>query len=352
MGLSVAHQLAEKGANIIIVARDADRLRESIIHISVLATLISFTAISNISSIITRTKTHAIQRSAISPQTQRFHHISADLINAAESTRVIAEATAWNGDAPPDIIWCCAGSAHPTLFIDTPLEQLQHMMDSNYFTSAYMAHAALTTWLQPKDSSSNIESVHAKGTTKHPIPPPSPPRHLIFTASFVSFYSFTGFAPYTPSKVALRSLCDTISQEMNLYAGANPSEPRVRVHTVFPATMPTESLEAENRVKTDVTRMLEEGDTVLTPYQVAQRSIAGLERGEELVTTTFLMRLVMTGVLGGSMRGGCVKGFVDTLLSWVVVLVMVFVRRDMDGKVRGWGRKHGTSGMKTAQSVS
>ena len=101
-------------------------------------------------------------------------------------------------------------------------------------------------------------------------------------------------------------------------------------------------------MKADLTRMLEEGDKGQTAEEVAQQSIAGLERGEELVVTTLLTRLVMTGMLGGSARGGVVKGFVDTLLSWVMVVVMVFVRWDMDVKVRKWGREHGGSGMKRA----
>ena len=78
--------------------------------------------------------------------------------------------------------------------------------------------------------------------------------------------------------------------------------------------MPTASLEAENSVKTDVTYLLEDGDDVQAPEEVARRSIRGLERGEELVPTTFLIRLVGTGVLGGSARGGFWKGLVDTVL--------------------------------------
>ena len=35
MGLSVGRQLAEKGASVIIVARDVDKLRESIAYIAV-----------------------------------------------------------------------------------------------------------------------------------------------------------------------------------------------------------------------------------------------------------------------------------------------------------------------------
>lgn len=262
---------------------------------------------------------------------------------------------------PPDVVWCCVGSCHPTLFIDTPLDQFQRMMDSNYFASVYMAHAALNAWLRPPAPPSSASTLpkesetlagageNSSNTTITTITKqsrPLPARHLIFTASFVSFYTFIGWSPYSPAKAALRSLSDALSQEMNLYAAAHPSAPCVRLHTVFPATMPTAGLEAENHVKTDVTRALEEGDTVLAPAEVARRSIAGLERGEELVATSFLIRLVMTGVLGGSTRGGLVKGFVDTVLSWVVVVVMVFVRGDMDRKVRRWGREHGASGMK------
>jgi 3-dehydrosphinganine reductase len=254
---------------------------------------------------------------------------------ATECARIIAEVTAWNDDSPPDIVWCCSGSAHPTLFVDTPIEQLQTMMDSNYFSSAYMAHATLNAWLRPA-----IDGVVKKTSESKSLAS----RHIIFTGSFVSLYSFAGFTPYSPSKAAIRSLSDSLSQEMNLYAGAHPDEPRVRIHTVFPATMPTKSLDDENRVKTDVTKALEEGDQILSPDECARRAIAGLERGEELVATSTIIRLVMTTVMGGAIRGGFWTGLVNTILSWIVMVVMVFIRWDMDVKVRNWGKKHGASG--------
>lgn len=209
-------------------------------------------------------------------------------------------------------------------------------MDSNYFTAAYMAHPTLEAWLRPKD-----KTAAASSTTP-------PPRHLIFTGSFLSFYTFTGYAPYSPAKAALRSLSDSLSQEMNLFLATQKASktPPVRIHTVFPATIFTESYEEENKVKTDVTKMLEEGDPGQTPDECARVSIEGLERGEELVTTTFLTRLVMTATLGGSVRGGVLKGLLDTVLSWIVVIVMLFVRADMDSKVRKWGATHGSTGMK------
>lgn len=281
------------------------------------------------------------------------------MTSAAECARVVAEAVEWNHGSPPDIVWCCSGSAHPSLFVDTPLPQFQTMMDSNYFSCVYMAHAVLSVWLKNTSSLSSSSSSPAKtaaiddGTeekqhdsaaSEAEAKPPA--RHLIFTGSFVSFYSFTGFAPYAPSKAAVRSLADSLSQEMNLYATALPHEPRVRVHAVFPATMPTQSLDDENAVKTDVTKALEEGDQILDPAECARRAIAGLERGLELVPTSAIIRLVMTSVLGGTIRGGFWRGCVDTVLGWLTMVVMVFIRWEMDVKVARWGRENGVSGMK------
>ncbi|KAF3064794.1 3-ketodihydrosphingosine reductase tsc10 [Daldinia childiae] len=246
MGLAAGRQLAEKGANVVIVARDQEKLLQSLEY---------------------------IQQGAVNPQTQRFLQISADLTTPSESVRIIDQVQSWNSGNPPDIVWCCAGSSYPTLFIDTPISEFQTQMDSNYFTSLYMAHAILTCWL--KTSRKAIDDVRTSNT--------APARHLIFTASFVAFYSFAGYSPYSPSKAALRALSDNLSQEMNLYAAAHPNDPPVRLHTVFPATIYTESYEAENRIKSDLTKMLEEGDEGQTPEVVAARSIKGLEICWEVV---------------------------------------------------------------------
>ncbi|KAI1659828.1 NAD(P)-binding protein [Daldinia decipiens] len=318
LGLNAARQLAEKGANVIIVARNEAKLQEGVAYIS---------------------------KGARSPETQRFHYISADVTTSAECARVVTEAIAWNHGLPPDVVWCCSGSAHATLYIDTPPEQFQTMMDSNYFSCAYMAHAVLNAWLRSNPDATNSER-HAESTSQPETKTVSlPARHLIFTGSFVSFYSFAGFTPYSPSKAAIRALSDSLSQEMNLYAAAHPNIPRVRVHTVFPATMPTQGLEEENSIKTDLTKSLEEGDQILEPEEVARRAIRGLENGEDLVPTSTIIRLVMTSVLGGSTRGGFWKGLINTLLGWVVLVVMVFIRWEMDTKVTKWGKEHGSSGM-------
>lgn len=224
-------------------------------------------------------------------------------------------------------------------------------MNNNYFTSLYIAHAVLRCWFKQSSSGSKGDTApqHSKSSNARVVAPP-PARHLIFTASFLAFYSFAGYTAYSPCKAALRSLSDTLSQEVNLYnasaAATQSGEPPVRLHTGFPATIFTESYEAETRIKSDLTKMLEEGDEGQTPQVVARKSIRALEGGQELVTTDILTALVKRGALGGSVRGGFLRVVGDWLLACLMGLVMVFVRDDMDRKVRAWGRKHGTSGMK------
>ena len=272
--------------------------------------------------------TLGLKEGAMFPEKQKFHYISADLTFTSKAERVISEATTFNGNAPPHIVWCCAGSSYPTLFVDTPIAQLRKQMDSNYFSSAYVAHATLQAWLKPGCNSTSPESCS--------------PHHLIFTASLLSFFTLAGYTSDSPTKAALRSLSDTLSQEMNLYA--SPLRPPIRLHTIFPGAMFTRSYEAENLVKSDLTKELEEDEKGQTADEVAKRSIGGLERGEELVATTWMTRMLMTSSLGGSVRSGL--GLLDTVLSWVMSLVMVFVRRKMDYKVREWRKEHGQSGMR------
>ncbi|KAL1852347.1 hypothetical protein Daus18300_012242 [Diaporthe australafricana] len=344
-GLEAGRQLAEKGASVVIVARDEQRLREGVEYMRA-------------------------GLNASSSEHQRFHHISADLTSPAEAARVVAEATAWNDGAPPDVVWCTAGVSHPSLFVDTEVDKFRDMMDGNYFSSVYMAHAILRAWLRPEKGA--IDEYHddddedevKKGSETPPSSSSSPPsrpaavaaaatahkptpRHLIFTASFLAFYPVAGYAPYNPSKAALRSMSDTLSQEMELYAAAHPGRAPVKVHTVFPATILTESYEAENRIKPDVTKMLEGPDGGQTPAEVARAAIAGLEAGHEIITTELMTRFVSCGMLGTSVRGGFWKGLVDYLMGCVGLFALVIVRWTMDNQVRQWGRLHGDSGMKS-----
>ncbi|KAK3333909.1 hypothetical protein B0T19DRAFT_440624 [Cercophora scortea] len=292
MGRSAAIQLAAKGANVIIVSRNVGRLEETLAE---------------------------VRAAAKSPSTQRFHYISADVAEPDYAAAVIAEAIAWNGGAAPDIVWCVAGMSTPMLWAeDGSVAAARRNMDVNFFGAADMSAAILREWLAPENASKS---------------PYAEPKHLIFTASVLALFAIVGYAPYTPSKWAIRGLADTLAMELNLY----PNHP-VRVHVVYPATIVSPGLARENQTKPDITVELEKDEPPETPETVARRAIAGLEKGQYFVAVSLLGKLMQAGIMGGSPRNNWI---VDTVLGWFMPVVYFFVLKVMNGQVLGWARKHG-----------
>lgn len=309
-GLEAARQLAAKGANVMMVARDAKRLRDGV---------------------------SSLKTAALSPETQRFQFISADLTDAETCVQVMAQTAEWNSGLPPDVVWSFVGTAFPHLFVETDVSQLRSQMDINYFPNAFIAHAALKMWL--RDAPESAEEVTARRKK-------IATRHLIFTSSFAALYTMVGYTSYGPAKAAVRSLSDSLSQELHLYAAANPSWPPIRVHTVFPATILTEAYDNENLVKPDVTKMLEETDSGQTAEVVARKSIQGLESGHELVTSDILTRIVLSTTFGASKRGGLFHAVADWIMGCLGLLIVIFARWDMDRKVQNFGKRYGHFGTK------
>jgi len=248
----------------------------------------------------------------------------------------MAETIAWNNGQPPDIVWQIAGSAHPSLFRDTPVETLRSQMDINYWGAAYLAHTTLKAWTQPPKGDSNI-------------PFSNSPRQLIMTSSVAAVLGAAGYAPYSPAKAAMRSLADNLRSEILLYNGSRRSKDAsvraeapardMSVHLIMPGTITSPGLENENKTKHAVTKLLEEGDSIQTEDEVALAAVKGLEKGGFIVATQFIASLLRAGMLGNSPRNNL---FVDTIMSWIVSIVWLFIGPDMDARVFNYGKKHGT----------
>lgn len=191
---------------------------------------------------------------------------------------------------------------------------MRQQMDINFWTCVDMAHAILKVWLAPSSPTKGQE------------------RHLIFTSSVVAFYPVAGYAPYAPGKAAIKSLSDSLVQEVLLYDEA------VKIHTVFPGTISSPGLDKENLTKPEITHILEESDPVRTPDVLAAKSIAGLENGEYLVTVGLIGAAMRACAWGGSRRNNWV---LDTILTCITSLVWLFVGPDLDGKVKAYRKKHG-----------
>jgi 3-dehydrosphinganine reductase len=260
------------------------------------------------------TDTEPRQAAAKDPDTQRFHYISADVSKPDYARELVAEAVAWNDGKALDVVWCVAGKSTPDFWVEAPLALTREQMDVNFWGSAEMAHAILREWTGPDA----------------PVVPE--PKHLVFTASVLAFFPIVGYGPYNTAKAALRALADTLVQELEIYPQ------KVKIHVVYPGSISSPGFERENLTKPEITRIIEEGDPVQTPDQVAAAAIRGLEKGQYSVTVAFLGSAMRWISLGGAPRD---NWFIDTIMSWVMQIVWFFVLLDIFGKIRKFGKQHG-----------
>lgn len=323
MGRSAALQMAQKGADVIIVSRNADKLAGVVAEMKVSH---HHPPSYHLTPSLTLPPPKAI---APNPSTQRFHFLTADVSQEDYAPPLLDAAVAWNGGRDPDIVWCVAGMSTPDLWFEAPLALSRRQMDVNYWGAAEMAHAILRRWCAAQKDGEKKKDEEGKEDAKH----------LIFTSSVLAFLPFVGYGPYTPAKSALRGLADTLNQEVGLYPGA-----AVRIHVVYPGSIGSPGLDRENVSKPEVTKEIEAGDPVLSPDEVARQSIAGLEGGGyAVVPGSLTCRALRWSALGGSERNG-LWGLRDTVAACLVHVAWLFVLPDIFGVSRRFARERGHPG--------
>lgn len=310
MGKELAKLLSQRGASIILVARNVDKLKSATDY----------------------------ARAAAKSPTQRFHFISADCTSEADNARLFAEALAWNNGTAPDIVWANAGTSTPGLFLDQKMATMKSQMDINYWAAVFLAQQTLKAWFYP-------ETPYKKDAA------PQPTHHFIVTSSVLGFCQLPGYGGYSPAKAALKSLIDGLRQEVLLYNGARRSKSRdsasipapfdVAINMVVPATILSPGEINENLTKPAVTKMLEETDPKQTELEAATGALRGLESGCTIAGTSWLAELMRVSSMGSSKREGLV---VDTVGQWVASLVWPFLGFDWDRKIFAWGEKEGMPG--------
>lgn len=196
----------------------------------------------------------------------------------------------------PDVLLCCAGSAHPGLFTEMTPEELARPMTGNYLTALYASHAAIKSMLANP-------SLNA--------------RKVIFTSSVAAFLNITGYASYAPTKTAIRALADTLRLEMLLY------KQQISIHCVFPGTIFSEGYEKEQKIKPEICKQ-QEGTDGMTPEAIAKAMMAGLDAGHEMICTDFIGNLLRTNMKGTSPK----NGVLDVFLGLLAGIIMPFVQYD------------------------
>lgn len=251
LGASIAKELVKEGANVVIVSRTEKKLQAKVAE---------------------------LKKMAKYGERQRISYIAADVSDAEDCKRVFKEIA-----DVPDIVLCCAGNAHPGLFVDIETEVLEQNLKNVYCTSLYFSHAGM------------------KAMIKGDI---SKKRHLVFCSSVLAVFPFIGYAGYGPAKAATRALADILRQECIPY--------NIRVTNILPGNMDTEGFAEEEKTKPEITRIIEGSSKPLDPDQVAIQVIKDLNKGRQMIYTDFIGWVLSANMLGVSPR---TLGFFQALLA-------------------------------------
>jgi 3-dehydrosphinganine reductase len=218
IGRAAAVQLAAQGAKVVVLARNAARNAETVAAM-----------------------TSAGGRGCAA--------LSCDVTQDADVARAIAEAlTALGGGC--DVLICCQGYARCAPVTAQSLEEMQALMDTNFW-----GHVRVVRALAP------VFKAQRSGTI-----------HLV--ASMLGFMSMYGYAAYSASKFAIAGFADGLRQEMLPYG--------VGVQVFYPPTTDTPGLTTENESKPALTRRIEGSSTTYTADDVARTMLSGIAAGREV----------------------------------------------------------------------
>jgi short-subunit dehydrogenase len=158
-----------------------------------------------------------------------------------------------------DILICCAGSSIPKLFTDLTINELDNGININYKTCLYLLHTLIPMMKKNKESKE---------------------KHIVLLSSTVAFYSFIGYSQYAPLKSAIKSLGDSLRQELKPFD--------IKVSTVFPGNFASEGYAEENLTKPSITAEIEGSSKPITVDQCVDIIISRLSNNTTYIHTDFI----------------------------------------------------------------
>ncbi|PKY07644.1 NAD(P)-binding protein [Aspergillus campestris IBT 28561] len=289
LGRALALELAGKGANLLILAREELALN--------------------------RTRTD-LQAACVSSK-QIVDAISVDLTQPNDIDRVLAHYH------PPDVLICTAGGIpdEPGFLANLSPAAITSCLEQNYYTAIFPVQACLQRWLATRT--------------------PHTTRHIVLTSTATALASLPGYAAYTPVKAAIRALADTLRQELLLYG-----RDTFRVHCAFPANFLGESFLRAHPTKPRLTKLLEGtdvppqrlSDNVPASREVARAIVRALEAGKTYITVDRRTELMLNHMRGPSPRFWTLY---DLLMGWLAIGMCWVWRVRADRQTVKYGRENG-----------
>ncbi|TFK50618.1 oxidoreductase [Heliocybe sulcata] len=285
LGLALATVLASRGAHVSIVARGQQRLEDAVKQI----------------------KAHAAcHQEKRQNSEQIISSFSADLCTAAGANAALDAISEAHDGRAPDAIFLCAGVATPRFFVESTEEDLAKGMDLGYWTEAWTAWAVTRRMVEQRRNGK-----------------------IVFVASTLGYMSFVGWSSYSPARHAVRGLADTLRSELLLYD--------IDIHLFCPNTMTTPGYVEENRTKPQITTIIEEGDSPVTPQQAALALLQGIADGHTHISGDMITELFRAATRGSAPYHNFLY---DCCLDMVAFIATPVWRSMTDSKIRAHRSEH------------
>jgi len=268
LGLALAILLTKSGADVSIVARNEERLKE------------------------------ALEKMEAARQTpnQILKSYSFSLNNHASSAAALEAACQPHGGRTPDAMFLCAGKSTPGFFVEEDEDSLRQGMDNGYWVQAWSALAGSKRMVTDRTAGK-----------------------IIFVSSVLGYMSLIGYSSYSPAKHALRGLAETLRSELLLYS--------IGVHIFFPGTIYSPGYIEENKTKPKITLKIEESDDGLKPEQAAEALLRGVQNGNFHIAGDLIGNLFRSSTRGATPHNNV---FLDAIYSFVGWVGLPLWRRSVD----------------------
>lgn len=258
IGLAVGRSLAEKGANVWLLARGVDGLNSAL-------------------------------ESMKYDESQFCGTISADVSDWDQVSTAVAQIESEIG--VPDLVVNSAGVAHPGYFQDLGIEIFHWMMDVNYFGTVYICKAV-------------VPGMVARGSG-----------HIVNISSGAGFIGRYGYSAYGATKYAVRGFTDVLRSELkplgievSIAFPPDTDTPQLDYERGF---QPPET-RALAGIASLISPRWENMSTTLSPEEVADSIMHQVERGRYMILPGFEMKLLywLDRLLGSG---------IYPILDWLIV---------------------------------
>jgi short-subunit dehydrogenase len=233
IGLAIARELRARGANVLLLARNQERLQRAAQELSA-------------ERLQTGTGRGTVATMAVD-------------VSDADQTRSVLS-TAVDEFGPPDLLVNCAGYARPGTFDSLTVENLESSFQVN----------VVGTW---NATSVLLDHLRGRGGT------------ILNVSSVAGLMGIYGLTDYCVTKFGVIGFSEALRQEL--------APDSVSVHVLCPPDTSTPGYERENETKPAETHAVAGAAKVLTPEQVARAALRGLRRGRFLIIPDGVSRFAL-----------------------------------------------------------